>query len=210
MVALALLVVSVPPLLPAGTLLARPGAPVFVLLRGLLAGAFFGAEVLVPLLAAARPGGGPALSGLLLAAGSLGWAAGSWIQGRRADPRRLIVGGCLLITGGTPLMLTGAVPVVAGGWFLAGIGMGLAFATVNRLALEAAEPAEQGRTSSALHVSDTVASILTTGVGATVVTATGRFGAALAMTAGFAAVAAVIALLRTHPREPGMVAADSA
>lgn len=46
--AVVLLTVSVPPLLPAGTSRARPGTPVFVLLRGLLAGAFFGAEVLFP------------------------------------------------------------------------------------------------------------------------------------------------------------------
>ncbi len=209
--ALVLLAASVPPLLPAGTLRARTGTPAFVLLRGLMAGAFFGTEVLFPLLVASRPGGNATLGGLLLAAGSVGWASGSWLQGRlarRQPARPLLVTSCLLMTVGilvtmtaihsqTPLAIAGV------GWCVAGIGMGAGLATVNRYALESSTETQQGTTSSALQVSDALASIVTTGVGAAIVTnsttssSPGRFAVVLAATASIALVAAAVAFQRT-------------
>jgi MFS family permease len=208
--AIALLTISVPPLLPAGTLRARPGTPAFVLLRGLLAGAFFGTEVLFPLLVASRPGGNAILGGLLLAAGSIGWAGGSWSQSRlarRQPARPLLVASCLLMTGGilvtmtalyahTPLAIAGV------GWCIAGIGMGAGLATVNRSALESSAETQHGTTSSALQVSDALASIVTTGVGAAIVTnstpssSPGRFAMVLTATATIALLAAGVAFRR--------------
>lgn len=214
-VATILLAISVPPLLPAGTLRARPGTPVFVLLRGLMAGAFFGTEVLFPLLVASRPGGNPTVGGLLLAAGSVGWASGSWLQGRlaRREPARLLlVASCLLMTVGILITMT-ALPArtplaIAGvGWCIAGIGMGAGLATVNRYALESSAAARHGTTSSALQVSDALASIVMTGIGAAVVTSStptsspGRFAMVLAATGSIALVAAAVAFRRTGGEE---------
>ncbi|ARF53566.1 MFS transporter [Streptomyces gilvosporeus] len=209
--AVVLLVLALPRLLPHGTLRARPGAPVFVLLRGLFAGAFFGTEVLLPLMVASRRGAGPALGGLILAAGSVGWAAGSWLPGRgRSDrsPRARLVGSCLLMAAGILIVMAGLsdpVPAaVAGlGWLVAGTGMGAGLSTVNRCALESSAPSQQGETSSSLQVSDSLASTVTTGVCAAIATtgpASGstptRFLAALSLTACLAALAALVAMIR--------------
>src|SRR5690606_28073596 len=82
LVALALLVPSVPRLLPPGTLVLRRGLPTVIAMRGILAGAFFGAEAFLPLMLVAQRGLSATLAGLALTGGALGWASGSWYQGR--------------------------------------------------------------------------------------------------------------------------------
>jgi len=164
---------SVPHLLPRGTLLARRGLPTAILMRGILAGSFFGAETFVPLMLIEERGMATAVAGLTLTGGAVSWSIGSWIQGRPSTtvPRfRLIQWGTGLVGVGVAalsLALWPALPPLVGGvgWMLAGLGMGLAMSSVNVVMLALSPAAEQGFNSAALQVSDALGSILFIGVG---------------------------------------------
>ncbi|MDP9396513.1 MAG: MFS transporter [Actinomycetota bacterium] len=212
-----LLAVGLPPLLPPGTLRAGRGLPTTVLLRGVLAGAFFGAETFVPLMLVQERELSTTLAGFTLTGAALGWAFGSWFQGRPALrlPRWLLVrGGALLVTGGIavlPVALLPGVPagVVAVGWTVAGLGMGLGITTVGVLLLEQSPPAEAGANSAALQVSDAVGSIVGVGAAGAVFAAL-HVGPArdrpvfLVIWVSMALLAALAAVLaaRLVPREP--------
>lgn len=169
--AAALLFATLPRLLPAGTLRARRGLPTTILMRGVLAGSFFGAEVFVPLMLIEERGVATAVAGLTLTGAALTWTLGSWVQGRPANriPRfRLIQCGTALVGSGvalTSLALWHALPplVAAISWPVAGLGMGLAMASVNVVMLELSPEAEQGFNSAALQVSDALGSIVLIG-----------------------------------------------
>jgi MFS family permease len=160
-VAVAAVVVSGPHLLPAGTLLARPGLPAVIGVRGLLSAAFFAEEAFLPLLLSRERGLSPTVSGLVLTAAAVTWSAGSWFQGRDRAPSRP-----LLLRAGTVLVALGvlgagatvvpAVPVAVAvmGWAVGGLGMGLAYPTLSVLTLELSAPSEQGTNSSALQIAD--------------------------------------------------------
>ncbi|BCB75151.1 MFS transporter [Phytohabitans flavus] len=205
-VAVGVLAATVPRLLPPGTLRARPGLPALVLLRGVLAGAFFGTEILLPLMLVRERGASAVVAGLVLASGSVGWAVGSWLQARpayRQSARTLPAAGCLLLAAGILAAAAGLsdrLPpaAIATGWLLAGVGMGAGMTAVNRHALEAAPPARHGGTSSALQVSDGLASTLTTGLCAAIVTTWAaapavRFHTAFLVMAGLAIAGTVVA-----------------
>lgn len=98
----AVLVVAAPRLLPRGAWRAARGLPTVVLLRGLLACAFFGAEVYVPLLLQGERGMHPAHAGLALTLAALAWSVGSWLRGRQPDGRdaRILAAGGVLIAAG--------------------------------------------------------------------------------------------------------------
>ncbi len=150
------------PLLPGGTMAAARGLPSVVLLRGLTAAAFFGGEVMIPLMLSERLGWSPTAAGTALTIGAMGWSAGSWVQGSVVEPERRAVylraGAGLLALGlaGVSLALvpgsSGVVAVVA--WGVAGSGMGLMYPILSVLTLELSAPAEQGLNTSALQLSD--------------------------------------------------------
>jgi MFS family permease len=160
-VAVAAVVVSGPHLLPAGTVLARPGLPAVIGLRGLLSAAFFAAEAFLPLLLSRERGLSPTVSGLVLTVAAVTWSAGSWFQGRDRAPSRTA-----LLRTGTALVALGVlaagatvvpgVPVAVAviGWAAGGLGMGLAYPTLSVLTLELSAPSEQGTNSSALQIAD--------------------------------------------------------
>jgi MFS family permease len=170
-VALALLAVGVPPLLPRGAFRLGRGLPTVVVLRGVLAGAFFGAEAFLPLMLVEERSLATALAGASLTGGALTWSLGAWIQGRpglRVDRARLLGAGFVLVLAGVALAAAAAVdgvPVVtaAVGWALAGLGMGLGLTSLSVLALELSPLHEQGASSSALQVSDALGSIVLIG-----------------------------------------------
>lgn len=153
-------------LLPAGALRLATGLPTVVALRGLIAGAFFGAEAYLPLTLTRVHGGSARVVGIPLTAAALGWAAGSWWQGHRNANRALLLplGFGLVASGvaalvaidvaGTSLWI--AVPI----WTIAGTGMGLALTLVAVLVLELSPDAEQGANSAALQISDMTGSII--------------------------------------------------
>jgi MFS family permease len=180
-VGLAALVAGLRQLLPAGTVRVRRGLPAVVASRGLLAGSFFGMDVLLPLTLSEIHGYAPALAGVPLTAGALGWATASQYQGRRPDLDRAVllrVGFLLLAVGlaGTALI---AVPGVGGWpayltWGVAGLGMGLGMPSVGVLLLDRSPEHRRGADSAAFQIADVTTSALCIGaVGVLVAASTG-------------------------------------
>ena len=209
---LAAVALAVPRLLPRGTTRAARGLPSVIAIRGLVAAAFTGAEVLLPLLLSLERGLAPSLAGAVLTFGAVGWSTGSWLRGRATwglqHAGYVRLGGTLVALGigGAALLAWTAVPPVVGmvAWTLAGLGMGMTHPTLSVLTLELSPVAEQGANSSALQVSDAVAA-------ATALAVTGSLLWALHPTLGLASyvvcfgvtvlLAAGVALLapRTRP-----------
>ena len=169
--AVVLLVPSVPRLLPRGALRLARGLPTVVVLRGVFAGAFFGAEVFVPLLLVEQRGLATTLAGASLTGGALTWSLGSWYQGRpglRFSRARLLRVGLALVATGivlTATVLAEAAPpfMAAAGWLVAGLGMGLGITSLSVLVLELSPIEEQGANAAALQVSDALGSIVLIG-----------------------------------------------
>jgi MFS family permease len=169
--ALALLVPSVPRLLPPGALRFARGLPTVVVLRGVFAGAFFGAETFVPLLLVEQRGLATTLAGASLTGGALTWSLGSWYQGRpglRYSRAGLVTVGLALVATGiviTATVLASSMPpfMAAIGWLVAGLGMGLGITSLSVLVLELSPVEEQGANTAALQVSDAFGSIVLIG-----------------------------------------------
>jgi MFS family permease len=164
-------------LLPEGTLAARSGLPAAVALRGLLAFGFFGSEALIPLGLTTQRNVPPSLVGLALTAGALAWVVGSWVQDRAeaaaagslAARALRATGGLLLIAAGigsvalTVVLPTLPVEVVALGWALGGMGMGLAYPATTLTALGAASSGQEGAAAASLQVAETIGTAVGTG-----------------------------------------------
>jgi MFS family permease len=201
-VALALLIPSLPRLLPAGTLVFRRGLPTVVAMRGVLAGAFFGAEAFLPLMLVDERGLSTSLAGLALAGGALGWATGSWYQGRPglAVPRqRLVRRGAVLVSigiAGLGLVLVPGVPVLVAGlaWVVGALGMGMAMASVGVLLFELSPVEDHGANSASLQLSDALFSITFIGL-AGVIFGTAHEPDGQTSPAVFATILAVMAAL---------------
>ncbi|MGH8968678.1 MAG: MFS transporter [Actinomycetes bacterium] len=169
--AVLLLVPSVPRLLPTGALRLARGLPTVVVLRGVFAGAFFGAETFIPLMLVEERGLATTLAGASLTGGALTWALGSWYQGRpstRVSRVRLVTAGLLLLAVGIGLVAlatSDSLPpaMAALGWVVAGLGMGLGLTSLSVLVLELSPVREQGANSAALQVSDAFGSIVLIG-----------------------------------------------
>jgi MFS family permease len=208
-VALALLVPSVPRLLPPGALRLVRGLPTVVVLRGVFSGAFFGAETFVPLMLVEQRGLATTWAGASLTGGALTWALGSWFQGRpglRVPRARLVTAGLALVAAGIAIMATvlvSAVPVylAAAGWLVGGLGMGLGITSLSVLVLELSPPAEQGANAAALQVSDAFGSIVLIGLAGAIFAGlherggdnSAAFLLIFAMTTAFAALGALVA-----------------
>lgn len=201
--AIVVVVVAVRALLPAGTLRARGVLPSTVLLRALVAAAFFGTEVYLPLLLTEQYGLPPWLAGATLTAGALSWALGSNLQGRPGT--RLSHGGAMRL--GTALLLAGILivvitvalalsPIVAGvGWFVAGGGMGAMFPRMGTLTLALSAPGREGFNSSALQIGDsTGGSVSLALTGLLAATVTGVIGGGTAVFGAIFVYGALVAL----------------
>jgi MFS family permease len=172
-----LMAVSLPGLLPAGTLRFARGLPTVVGLRGIFAGAFFGAQAFLPLMLVEQVGMSVTTAGLALTVGSLGWSTGSWWQGRPATrtPRhRLIVAGATFVAVGLVIVLVSAQPglpaslaawLPSAGWVFAGLGMGLGLSSLSVLLLEYSPPQDQGANVAAGQVSDSLGNVLLVATG---------------------------------------------
>jgi hypothetical protein len=107
------------------------------------------------------------MAGLALTGGALGWATGSWYQGRprlRVARHVLVRAGAVLVAVaivGTGLVLVPGVPAVAAGaaWTIGGVGMGLAMASIGVLLFELSPVSDQGANSASLQLSDSLFSI---------------------------------------------------
>ena len=180
-----LVAAALPRLVPRGTLRAARGLPSVVAVRGLFAGCFFGAEAFVPLMLVSERGLAPAVAGLALTGGAIGWAAGSYLQSRpglRVGRHVLLATGGLLVAlsvAALVAVLSDAVPPLAllPIWTVAGLGMGLGMTSTSVLVLGLSASGEEGRNSASLQVSDALGGVL--GIGAA-----GAVFAALHTTAG--------------------------
>ena len=182
------------PLLPPGTLRVRRGVGAPIAMRGLLAGAFFGIEAVVPLSLSVQHGYSPTLAGLPLTCAGFSWSFGSWVQSRVDDSAgpaariSLIRTGYLLVAVAGVLMALAAVPALPGwlafiAWVFAGLGAGFTMSSVGVLMLKFTTDADRGADSAALQLSDATASALTTGIAGVFVAAASR--GSISTTTGF-------------------------
>ncbi|MFJ4223603.1 MFS transporter [Microbacterium sp. NPDC089695] len=209
-VAVVVALVAVRPLLPAGALRSRRGLPSVILVRGLGAAGFFGAQVYVPYLLTDAYDLSPTVAGLALTGGALTWSAAATVQGRMGARLSSVVAVRL----GTALVATGVVgalvsvlahaplAVIVVAWIVAGAGMGLMSPRTSALTLEMSAPETQGFNSSAMTVADSFGSALAlavTGVLFASASVGDPFAAVFALAAVIALAAAVLAP-RVAPR----------
>jgi hypothetical protein len=151
---------------------------------GLLSIGFYGMEAYIPLLLTDVRGQGLVVGGLPLTASALTWTAGAWLlerRGSRTGRRRLVSVGLSLIAAGivgAAAALHPAVPpyVVLIAWTGAGLGVGLAYATVQLITLEHARPDSVGAAVSMLQLAHTAGITLATGIGGAIIAAWSRDG----------------------------------
>jgi len=159
-------------LLPPGALRFARGLPTVVVMRGILAGAFFAGEAFVPLALQTIRGASTAQAGAVLTFGAIGWALGSQVQGRLYGRmrRHLLVqlgaGLVALCLATVTLSLVSAVPygVAIASWIIGAAGMGMCFGAIGTLTLELSEPEDQGANVAALQVCDSVGSVVFVGI----------------------------------------------
>ena len=172
-----LLLVALPNLMPIGFFRFGPGLPSVVVVRGLIGGAFFGAEAFIPLMLVEQHGLSLLRAGLVLTVGSIGWTAGSWLQSRpglRLRRDRIITLGALFVLLGLVVsVLTATVPGVWVGligvsWVLAGLGMGLSLASTTLATMTLSPAAEQGRNASSLSLGEALGASLFVALGGTI------------------------------------------
>ena len=206
--------VALLPLVPKRTLRAGFGLPSVVLMRGLVAGAFFAAEAYIPYLLIARFDFTVTWAGLALMLAAFAWAGASALQGRygeRLGNRRiaaisltllLIALICVLLSavwGFTPIL-------VIAGWAFAGGGMGLLYPRLTVLTLAYSGAGEQGFNSSALSISDATGSAVAIALAglavATLGGGAGAFSIVFVFCVGLVLVAAIPGLRLGHAAEP--------
>lgn len=203
--AVVIALIAVRPLVPRGTLIARRGLPSVILVRGLMSGAFFSANVYVPYLLTDRYLLTPTLAGLALTGGALAWSTASTVQGRMGarlpNVTALRLGTALVLVGIALVLATSALQwdalVIAAAWVVAGSGMGLMSPRSSVLTLSLSTPANQGFNSSAMTVADSFGSAMVLAITGTLFAALATivdpFTAVFALAGVIAAVAVVLA-----------------
>ena len=201
--AITIALVAVRPLVPAGTLSGRRGLPSVILLRGVAAASFFGAEVYLPYLFIDEYGFEPALAGLALTTSAISWAVTSWLQGRMSttlsNRASTSIGSVLVLGGILPVLITAllhldpAVAIIS--WTFAGAGMGLMYPRISTMTLAYSTPANQGFNSSAMSIGDSLGGALSLALTGLISIAFASAGYAFAAVFAFTAVLAVVAIL---------------
>ncbi len=159
-----LTMLAIRPLLPAHTLRIARGLPATIFYRFLINGTYITAELFLPLILKEIHHFSPTRAGFVVTVGSITWAFGSWLQGKiRAEKWRVrfpFIGSALQLSGTllTFLVFISQLPgeIVFIGWLLASIGIGLVFPAMTVHALYLTPKAQQGHTSSALSLADTL------------------------------------------------------
>ncbi|MBO3662442.1 MFS transporter [Microbacterium stercoris] len=211
--AVIVIAIAILPLLPQGMVSMRRGLPSVILMRSLIAGSLFGAEVYVPYLLIERFGFSAMWAGLGLTAAAIAWAISAQISGTHGDrignTRIAVIGVSLLAIATlacalTPLLaLPVWVPIAL--WSCAGFGMGLMYPRQTVLMLAYSNRAEEGFNSSALQISDSVgasASIAVMGLVFTSLAGTdAQFTAVFLLALGLALLALVPGMRLGHGHE---------
>ena len=158
------LMVSGKYLVPKGALRMARGLPATIMMRGIIAAAYFSAEVFLPLALVETRGVSYTIAGLTIAVSAVFWSAGSFTQSRLAgDADRapivclgaLITAACLFTL---PLVVLTSMPVwiASISWALGAFGMGLAIPSVSVQTMRLSPEADQGMNSAALQIVDSV------------------------------------------------------
>ena len=163
-------------LIPSGTFTLASGLPALIATRGLSFAAFVGIEVFLALMLSEIHGFSSALTGAVIAVGTISWTLGTWLQDRlekqggSGRPGRIVWGTVILLVGLgfqiivllTPYL---PLPLTITGWLIAGVGIGLAHSTIAVLAFSLAPQGEEGNVSASLQLADQFTSALCTGLG---------------------------------------------
>lgn len=173
-------ILLVPPLrklLPAGTFLIRKGLPATMVSRGFYVACYVATESYIVLALIEVKGLSADLAGLIVAAGALSWSTAAWLQSK-LDERDCGNGRKKRVIIGVGMMIIGVICVIAviglpgGGVALAivsqictGFGIGLANPTTGAIALQHAEPGQEGEVSSQLQFVDAFGPGLSVGIG---------------------------------------------
>ncbi len=174
--ALALLVIWFPQLMPQGFTPIAPGLSATIMVRGLMAGSFFGMQTFLPLMLTGR-GVSLMAAGAVITAGSLGWMSGSWLQARawlRLSRDQIILAGACSLAAGVALIAAsgwlGAADLVlpAVGSVFAGLGMGLQSASTSLVAMQLSSESDIGRNTSSLQVGEASGNAVFAGVAGTI------------------------------------------
>jgi MFS family permease len=188
-------------LTPPGTLRMARGLPAAVLMRGILTFTFFGVDAYVALALVEVRGLSAIEAGVALTAATLTWTSGSWIQARLASrypPAHFVRVGLAVVVVGLALFMVVLLPQVSPwvsipAFAIAGLGMGLAYSPLALIVLRESPEAEQGASSSAISLLDSLGTALGTGVTGALIAASVRLtgGATQGLAAGFAIAIAV-------------------
>lgn len=178
LVGVGLLATTVPRLMPEGFLRLRPGIPVLSWSRMLQAGSFFAAESFLPLSLVQTRGMSLFWAGSVLTVGSVGWTTGSWLQSRpwlRLRRDQVIALGALcgavgltMAAAGTPTRGPLGLGLIAAGYAVAGFGMGVSVASGSLAVMQLSGPADLGRNTSSLQVSEHLGNALIIGLAGTI------------------------------------------
>ena len=196
-----LVVVAASRLLPRGSWRSVRGLPSVVGVRGLYTACFTGAEAYLPLMLVTVGGFTPIEAGLELTGAAMGWSFGSYLQGRpnlRVPRHRLMSSAGVLVAlsvAALALPAVGLVPfwLAVVTWCLAGVGMGLGMTSTSVLVLSLSARGAQGRSSSAVQISDALGSVVGISIGGALL-ALARAAEGPALSGGaFALVFAVLA-----------------
>ncbi|MCE5169829.1 MFS transporter [Paenibacillus profundus] len=164
-------------LLPAGTFFVRKGLPATIMSRGFYVACYVATESYVVLALTEVKGFSADLAGLIVAAGALSWSTAAWLQSKlderdygKGRKKRVIIGVGVMIVG-VALVIT-VIGLPSGGivWavisqIFTGFGIGLANPTTGAIALQHAEPGQEGEVSANLQFVDAFGPGLSIGVG---------------------------------------------
>ena len=165
---LTVLIAALRLLLPRGSLVLARGLPTSVMMRGFLSGAFFSAEVFLPLALVEVRGLSITQAGLVLAASATMWSVGSYVQARvpgdrdRGPTVRLgaPIVALSVLTLPRCLMPAGPAWVAAIFWAVGSLGMGMAIPSVAVQVMRLSPESDQGINSAAIQIVDSVMVVL--------------------------------------------------
>jgi MFS family permease len=150
-------------LAPPGLLGFRAGVPTLILLNTAVSASYSAVEAVLPLSLVTLHAVPMAWGGLVLAASSMSWTAGSWLQAKviRRVPLRPIlgVGAAAIAVGMAGTAFSAAMPavplaVVVACWAVAAFGMGLTTASIALTVLEDVAETDAGQAAAGLQLSN--------------------------------------------------------
>lgn len=217
LVALAIVLLSLRTLLPAGALVARRGLPSVIDTRGLLSASFFCSEAYIVFVLQDHWGLTPGAAGLALMAVGVSWAGASQAQsrlgGRISDTTAMRGGSVTTVLATIALTLVvateGPWPLAIAAYVVAGAGMGFGFPRTGVAMLAASTRADRGFNSAALSIADSLGGALALAVSGIVFSAAHRAGVdpflSVFVLASAVAVLGAVTAARTGPvRSPAV------